>query len=155
MANINVQLKNAGGDILYPQTDWNLVQNKPSIKVRELADFMTAEWSDNKTIRATFNEEEVSSFLGYGRNQGWTNSTLGFTNAWSNYLIWGAGNAVSWIVTANWKLVSEKDYLTINSAIQGDVNPIKTTNIITSSNLSSWIIDLAASPTLIEEIFTN
>lgn len=31
MPNINVQLKNAGGDILYPQTDWNLVQNKPSI----------------------------------------------------------------------------------------------------------------------------
>ena len=30
MPNINVQLKNAGGDILYPQTDWNLVQNKPS-----------------------------------------------------------------------------------------------------------------------------
>ena len=32
MPNINVQLKNAGGDILYPQTDWNLVQNKPSHK---------------------------------------------------------------------------------------------------------------------------
>ena len=31
MPNINVQLKNAGGDILYPQTDWNLVQNKPSV----------------------------------------------------------------------------------------------------------------------------
>lgn len=32
---INVQLKNAGGDILYPQTDWNLVQNKPSLVLRE------------------------------------------------------------------------------------------------------------------------
>ena len=116
---------------------------------------MTATWTDNKTIRATFNEEDASSFLGYGRNQGWTNSALGFTNAWSNYLIWGAGNGVSWIVTANWKLASEKDYLTINSAIQDDTHPIKTTNIITSSNLPSWIIEFTASPALIEEIFTN
>lgn len=93
--------------------------------------------------------------MGYGRNQGWTNSNLGFPKGWSNYLIWGAGNAVSWIVTSNWKLASEKDYLTINSAIQGDVYPLKTTNIITSSNLPSWIIDLTASNTLVEEIFTN
>ena len=116
---------------------------------------MTTEWSDNKTIRATFDEEEVSSFLGWGRNQGWLNSNIGFTTAWSNYLIWGAGNGVSWIVTSNWKLPSEKDYLTINSAMQNDTTPIKTTNIITSSNLPSWIIDLTASHTLIEEIFTN
>ena len=39
--------------------------------------------------------------------------------------------------------------------MQNDTTPIKTTNIITSSNLPSWIIDLTASHTLIEEIFTN
>lgn len=53
MPNINVQLKNAGGDILYPQTDWNLVQNKPSIfyDSRVLSNCYTpATLQDNKYV---------------------------------------------------------------------------------------------------------
>lgn len=30
---INVRLKDAGGQILHPETDWSVVQNKPSISV--------------------------------------------------------------------------------------------------------------------------
>ena len=35
MANINVKLKNAAGDILYPQTEWSNIQNKPSLHLTE------------------------------------------------------------------------------------------------------------------------
>lgn len=31
MADIRVKLKNANGDILHPQTEWNLILNKPSL----------------------------------------------------------------------------------------------------------------------------
>lgn len=37
MANINVKLKNAAGDVLYPQTEWNNIQNKPSVFVAQNA----------------------------------------------------------------------------------------------------------------------
>jgi len=37
MANINVKLKNAAGDILYPQTEWSNIQNKPSVFVAQNA----------------------------------------------------------------------------------------------------------------------
>lgn len=33
MATTNVRLKDAAGNVLHPETDWSLVQNKPSISV--------------------------------------------------------------------------------------------------------------------------
>lgn len=37
MANINVKLKNATGDILYPQTEWGNIIDKPSVFVAQNA----------------------------------------------------------------------------------------------------------------------
>ena len=58
MADIRVKLKNANGDILHPQTEWNLILNKPSVFVAQnqntTAGTITTEYSKNLIVDSPF-----------------------------------------------------------------------------------------------------
>ena len=45
---IIVKLKNAAGDILYPQTEWNSIQNKPSLHITEFMNISGYTLEDNE-----------------------------------------------------------------------------------------------------------
>ena len=69
MANVKVRLKDASNNVLHPETDWSVVQNKPSITVdqtshvRETWDFggyINIESGYGLTLKAVGNEIQVA-----------------------------------------------------------------------------------------------
>lgn len=51
MATINVRLKDASGNVLHPETDWSLVQNKPSIEIDK--EKYQENWNTNDSVHIT------------------------------------------------------------------------------------------------------
>lgn len=115
MANINVQLKNAGGDILYPQTDWNLVQNKPSINV---IDKSTSQQIVNATgsreIFAAVGVPIYHNFFRWGYLQGFSTNEY-YAVEYTPTISWGDGDMVT-ILHLNYNLDrSDPRYLILSS----------------------------------------
>lgn len=121
MANVKVRLKDASNNVLHPETDWSVVQNKPSITVNktehsEIWSFdghIKIECGQNLTLKAPGSDITVAD-----------NNTRGVTQLLQNYPInWSAikgkpsGAYVGSVTTSD--AVSEGNWYPGNRALPG------------------------------------
>lgn len=88
---INVRLKDAGGQILHPETDWSVVQNRPSFYLINYDNIGYYEYSNykgefTKSLACEFTSStqaagSVTKYFYLNSNGVWTSFTINHTGA--------------------------------------------------------------------------
>lgn len=128
MANVKVRLKDASNNVLHPETDWSVVLNKPSIKLKN-TDGSHDTSADSKMFA-------VSSLVGAG-GEAWDT----YSNGGKSIVIGNSDNALGFCGANSKRLFTIlRSKHTIMIETEGDIK-------ITSSATNNQTVSLADYPT--------